>query len=138
MVAGWWETSLPTLLSNYELKNIYNADEFGLFYQCLPDITYQLKSEKCSGGKLSKIRITGLAAANALGEKLPMFAIGKAKKPLCFKNIRFLPSRYRNQRKSWMDGALFEEWVREIDRKFDAEGRKIALVVDNFPAHPDI
>ena len=138
MVAGWWETSLPTLLSNYELKNIYNAEEFGLFYQCIPNKTYQLKSEKCSGGKLSKIRITGLAAANALGEKLPMFVIGKAKKPRCFNNIRFLPCRYRNQRKSWMDGVLFEEWVREIDRKFDAEGRKIALVIDNCPAHPDI
>ena len=23
MVDGWWETSLPTLLSNYELKDIY-------------------------------------------------------------------------------------------------------------------
>ena len=138
MVAGWWETSLPTFLSNYELKIIYNTDEFGLFYQCLPNKTYQLKSEKCSGGKLSKIRITSLAAANALGEKLPMFVIGKAKKPRCFKNIRFLPCRYRNQRKSWMDGVLFEEWVREIDRKFDAEGRKIALVIDNCPSHPDI
>ena len=31
---------------------------------------------------------------------------------------------------------LFEEWVREIDRKFSAEKRKIALIVDNCPAHP--
>ena len=30
MVSPWKETSLPTLLSNYDLKNIYNADEFGL------------------------------------------------------------------------------------------------------------
>ena len=28
MVAPWKETSLPTLLSNYHLKDIYNADEF--------------------------------------------------------------------------------------------------------------
>ena len=59
IVDGWWETSLPTLLSNYELKVIYNADEFGLFYKFLPNKTYQVKSEKCSGGKLSKICITG-------------------------------------------------------------------------------
>ena len=32
MVSPWKETSLPTLLSNYDLKDIYNADEFGLFY----------------------------------------------------------------------------------------------------------
>ena len=80
MVNSWSETSLTTLLSNYELKNIYNADEFGLFFQCLPNKTYQVKSEKWSGGKLSEIRFTGMAAANAVGEKLPMFVIGKAKK----------------------------------------------------------
>ena len=40
IVDGWWETSLPTLLSNYDLKDIYNADEFVLFYECLPNKTY--------------------------------------------------------------------------------------------------
>ena len=29
-----------------------------------------LKSENCVGGKCSKVRLTGLAAANAAGEKL--------------------------------------------------------------------
>ena len=72
MAAGWNQATLPTLLSNYDLENIYYADEFGLFYQCLPDKSCQLKAEKCSGGKHSKIRITGLAAANAVGNKLPM------------------------------------------------------------------
>ena len=80
MADEWWETSLATFLSNYELQHIYNADEIGLFYQCLANKTYQLKTEKFSDGKLSKIPITGLAAANAIGEKLPMmFVIGKSK-----------------------------------------------------------
>ena len=35
MVNAWSETLLPTLLCNYDLKDIYNADEFGLFYQCV-------------------------------------------------------------------------------------------------------
>ena len=73
--------SLPTLLSNYDSKDIYNADEFRTFDQCLPIRNYQLKSEKCYGGKLSKIRVTGMAAANVMGDKLPMFVIGKAKNP---------------------------------------------------------
>ena len=30
MTASWKETSLPTILSRYELKDVYNADEFGL------------------------------------------------------------------------------------------------------------
>ena len=50
-----------------------------------------------------------MAAANAVGDKLPMFNIGKANNPRCFKNVKFLPCRYRNQQKSSMDGKLFEE-----------------------------
>ena len=67
---------------------INNADEFGLFYQCLQEKSYRLKTEKGSGGKHIKIRITGLAAANVVGNKLPMFVIGKAKNAKCFKNIK--------------------------------------------------
>ena len=33
--------------------------------------------------------MTSLAAANAAGEKLTMFVIGKAKNPMCFENIQF-------------------------------------------------
>ena len=138
MVASWFETTLPTILSNYKLENIFNADEFGLFYQCLPNKTFHLKSEKCSGGKNSKIRITGLAAANAVGDKLPMFVIGKSKTPRCFKNVTSLPCRYRSQKKSWMDSAIFEEWTRELDAMFQKQDRKIVLIIDNCPAHPAV
>ena len=37
-----------------------------------------------------------------------------------------------------MDSTLFEEWVRELDVKFEKENRKIALIIDNCPAHPTI
>ena len=67
MTAPWTETTLPTILSRYPLENIFNADEFGLFYQCLPNKTLHLKGEKCSGGNHSKIRLTGLATGNAYG-----------------------------------------------------------------------
>ena len=110
MVNAWSETSLATLLSNYDLKDSYNANEIGCFYQYLPNKTYQLKSEKHYGVKLSKISIPAMATANAIGNKLPMFVIGKAKNPRCFKNVTFLPCHYRNQQKSWMDGKLFEGW----------------------------
>ena len=79
-----------------------------------------------------------MAAVNAMGDKLPMFVIGKAKNPRCLKNVKFLPRRYRNQRKSWMDGKLFEEWLRELDRKFAFERRKVVFVIDNCPTHPHI
>ena len=46
--------------------------------------------------------------------------------------------RYRSEKKSWMDSILFEEWIREVDRRFNKEGQKIVLLVDNCPAHPSI
>ena len=70
MITLCYKTSLPTLLSQYKLEDIYNTDEFGLFYQCLPNKTFHLKSDKCSGGKYSKIRFIVLAAANAVGSNV--------------------------------------------------------------------
>ena len=134
MTASWFETRLPTILSNYELPDIYNADEFGLFFQVLPSKSLHLKDETSIGGKFSKVRLTGLAAANANGEKLPMFIIGKSKSPRCFKNLKQLPCRYRGH----MDSDLFEEWVRKLDRKFEQQNRKVVLIIDNCPAHPAI
>ena len=109
------ETTLPTLLSNDELKDVFNADEFALFYQCLPNKTYPFKGENCSGGRRSQVRLTGMAAGIATGEKLPIFVIGKSKRPRCFKNLKSLPCQYTAQKKSWMDSEIFEDWVRKID-----------------------
>ena len=111
MTAPWTETTLPTTLFRYSLENIFNANEFGLYYQCLPNKTLHLKGEKCSGRKHSKVRLTGLAAGNAYGEKLQMFVIGKS-----VKGVKTLPCRCRAQHDSWMSGELFEDWVHELDR----------------------
>ena len=51
MTSSWSEITLPTILSNYKLEDIFNAGEFGLFYQYLPDKTYHLEGEKCSRKK---------------------------------------------------------------------------------------
>ena len=37
-----------------------------------------------------------------------------------------------------MDGVLFEKYIREMDKKLVSEERKIALVIQNCPAHPQI
>ena len=54
ITAAWKETSLPTILSRYELKDIYNADEFGLSFQRLPKKTLHLKSESLVMGNIVK------------------------------------------------------------------------------------
>ena len=60
IAAPWAETILPTILSRYPLKYIFNADEFGLMYQCLPDKTLQVERRKVlwgggGGGGHSKV-----------------------------------------------------------------------------------
>ena len=138
MTAPWLETTLPTILSRYPLENMFNGDEFGLFFQCLPNKTFNFNKDKCRGGKYSKVRLTGMAAGNAKGKSLPMFVIGKSKNPRCFKRVKRVPCRYRAQQKSWMSSELFEEWVKELDQNFGSKKRKIALIIDNCPAHPDV
>ena len=41
-------------------------------------------------------------------------------------------------KKTWLDGMIFEEWLRELDRKFARQGRVIIMIADNYPAHPEI
>ena len=36
-----------------------------------------------------------------------------------------------------MDSEIFTEWVKQLDRKFLVQNRKVAFIVDNCPAHPD-
>ena len=45
MVAPWEQTTLPTILSKYDLNQIYNADEFGLFYRAQPNKSLHLKKK---------------------------------------------------------------------------------------------
>ena len=66
----------------------------------------------------------GMAAANALGKKLPGVSLECG---IFHADIE--------HKKSWMDSILFEEWIRVLDSKFEREGRKIVFIVDNCPAH---
>ena len=89
--------------------------------------------------KLSKFHIAGMATANAVGDKILMLVIEKAQNLRCFKNVKFLPSQYQNQKKKkWMNGLLLEEWAWELNRKFSSEERSVALVIDDCLAHPNI
>ena len=64
--------------------------------------------------------------------------IGKSFSPICFNHVRNLPCRYQSQKKAWVDGTLFEEWLHKLDGKFEMQGRKVVMIVDNFPVHPEV
>ena len=68
--------------TNYEPCDIYNADETGIYYCALPDSTLSFLTDKLSGSKRAKSRITVLVTANMDGsDKHPLLVIGKSKEP---------------------------------------------------------
>lgn len=139
MTVDWLHSTLPSILAEYDPKNVFNADETGLFYRCLPNKTLSFKGQSCSGGKISKERITVLVGCNSDGsEKIPLFVIGKSLKPRCFKNVRTLPVEYTANKKAWMMASVFSDWLINLDKRFSREKRKVVLIIDNCPAHPHI
>lgn len=133
----WNEVQLPIILQSYSPENIFNADEFGLFWRLMPDRTLAFKGEKCIGGKSSKERVTVLLCANMSGtEKLPLWVVGKFKTPRCFRGTTYLPVTWRWNSKAWMTSALFREFVLMFNEKMRLARRHAALVIDNCPAHP--
>jgi hypothetical protein len=81
-VVAWKDTTLLHLMAKYSPKDIFNADEFGLFYNMLPDKTYTFKGVGCKGIKMNKQRINILVCVNLDGtEKLTLLVIGKSKQP---------------------------------------------------------
>lgn len=130
---------LPKLLEGYRPKDVFNADETGIFWQLLPDKTLAFKGETCSGGKRSKERVTAMVCANSDGsEKYPLLVLGKFKNPRCFKGIKQLPTTYDANSKAWMTNDIFTAWLRKFDRGMHQQGRKVLLFVDNCPAHPHV
>ncbi|GFR94758.1 tigger transposable element-derived protein [Elysia marginata] len=71
-------------------------------------------------------------------DKLPALVIGKAKNPRAFKRTKTLPVCYSSNKKAWMTSALFEEWLKKLDRQMVTQEREIAMVVYNCPAHPKV
>ncbi|XP_071497487.1 tigger transposable element-derived protein 4-like [Diadema antillarum] len=137
VVQSWKEGKLSDILHRYEAKDIYNCDETGLFWKMLPEKSLGFVGTSYHGSKQQKNRITVLVCANMDGsDKIPLLVIGKSKRPRAFKNVNHLPVAYEANKRAWMTGALFETWLRKLDRSM--EGRKIAMIVDNCPAHPKV
>jgi hypothetical protein len=84
-----WLESLPFLMGGYETRNVYNADETGLFFNVLPDRTLACKVESCHGGKHSKDRLTVLLCVNSDGsDKQVPIVIEKLPKPSASRTLK--------------------------------------------------
>lgn len=68
-------------------------------------------------------------------DKIPLWVIGKSKKPRCFKNLNQdnLGCKYLANAKAWMTQIIFLRWIKWFDNRMD--GRKVLLIMDNCSAH---
>ena len=130
-------------------EQIYNANETGLLWKCLPQRTLVSCHEKSAPGfKKAKDRLTVLGCTNATGtHKLKPVLIGKSAKPRCFKHVNMdaLSVIYKSQRNAWMNSEIFAEWfkkdfvpaVKSHQRSQNIRSPKALLLIDNGSAHPD-
>ncbi len=127
-------------LNKYDVENVYNMDEMGLFYKLLPIRSYvKVEHHKNARGlKLMKAKdhVTLFIATNATGNnKVLLCLIGKSLKPRCFKNG---PPRlkYFSQAKAWSDSKVFKHWweffLNHIRLK---TAEKVLLIMDNCGPH---
>ena len=66
-VPEWINIKLPELVKEYDPKDIFNGDKFGLFWRIPPNRSYIVKGQKFKNGKRSKERVSVFICANSLG-----------------------------------------------------------------------
>ena len=125
-----WSVHVVDICAGYEPKDIFNADETGVFFRTLPNQSLVVKGDACKGSKLAKDRITALMACSAAGEKLPLLVIGKSAKPRAFKGypVESLGVTYRHNKKAWMTTVLFTEWLKSVDNKMKMQKRHTLML----------
>ncbi|XP_009703165.1 PREDICTED: tigger transposable element-derived protein 4 [Cariama cristata] len=135
----WCQNVLPYYLNDYQPENVFYIQETGLLYQMLPHNIFAFKGETCSVGKVSKERITVVVGTNMDGsEKLPLLVIGKNKSLCTFKDVQSLPVDYEANDMAWMTSEVFERWMLKLDDRFQAQQRRVVILVDSVPAHTEI
>lgn len=127
-----WRLHVANMCERYELRDVFNMDETGLFFRAVPDKTVDQK-KVCHRGELASERLTLSLCINALGEKEPPVVIC----PKCFKDSDApqLGVEWYPNSKAWMTSDIFYQWITKFNEKMIQENRKILLFLDDAPCH---
>ncbi|NWR45039.1 TIGD4 protein, partial [Regulus satrapa] len=135
----WYQNVLPYYLNDYRPKNVFYVQETGLLYQMLPRNTFAFKGKTCSVGEQSRESVTVVVGTNMDGsEKLPLLVIGKSKSPRSSSDVKSLPVDYEAHDRACMTSGIFEQWMHKLDNRFQAEQRRVVILVDSLPAHTEV
>lgn len=132
----FYREDLKNITSQYQLSDIFNADETGLFWKMEPSRV--LSTGPVSGRKKMKERITVMLTCNASGtEKLKPLLIHKSQNPRAIKKIekKSLPVNYYWNIKAWMQTSIFNDYLTNLNKSMRLQNRNILLLLDNAPTH---
>jgi hypothetical protein len=129
---NWINNVLPGMIEGYDLNDVFNADETGLYYKAAPSGTLAVSGTQPSGAKTPKDRMTVLLLCNSMGTEKKAYAIGKFKNPRCFKKSR-PPLPYYSSANAWMTGWIWSNILQKFDQELG--NRKILLFADNASCH---
>jgi len=134
----WVMEALQDIIKDCEPRNVFNADETGLYWRAIPDGTLAFKNAEAAGSKIAKNRVTLLLGCNMdRSEKLEPLTIGKSKNLRCFKNVKRLPVDYQANRNAWKTSEIWSEWLKKVDDEMRRQKRHIMMLCDNCAAHSD-
>ncbi len=133
--AEWINDVFPEMIAGFDSRDVFNADETGLFYKALPSGTMAAKGSQPSGGKVQKERITLLFLCNQSGTEKFIFSIGKSKPPRCFHRVREVPVKYFANTNAWMTSEIWTQILVDFDRKMFSQSRNVVFFIDNAPCH---
>jgi len=131
-----YRQELQSLISQYDLEDVYNADETALYWKLKPSKT--LARRRVTGTKKLKDRVTIMLACNLTGtHKLPAVFIHKYRNPHCIRNIdkKTLPVSYYWNASAWMQRSIFKNWITRLNQEMRRRKRHILLLVDNVSTH---
>lgn len=128
--------TIRRILASHPPQDIFNCDESGLCWKLYPDRS--ISTRTLPGQKKDEARISILFACNSDGsERLPLWVIGKSKKPRAFTQAHIEPQnlgiQWRHNGMAWITGDIFKQWLSEFDKQM--AGRNVILLMDNSFAH---
>lgn len=129
---------MKKLIDKCNIGSALNADEAGALYMTGPSRSNAPARAHSSGHKRSRSRIACLLTASMLGEKMPLTAAGKSKKPRALKSADAL-KRCKifcfGLKSAWMNRAIFASHLKGLSKMAVSGDRRILLLLGNASAH---